>query len=148
MVAQFLDTANSIDAHIYAQPGADDLSACDEWLRSFHSLLSNLAYQQARSEALFCTEQVECLDKISAEHMKVIKGSSTLVTAHVSGLCPEVFAAYRRLTNLLNVCRTIADDTRTVMASYRSQQEIERQQVRQTIPPPPTIPPKMPISDF
>ena len=118
-------------SHIYAQPGADDLSACDEWLRSFHSLLSNLAYQQARSEALFCTEQVECLKQISAEDLKVIKGSSTLVTNYIAGLCPEVFAAHRRLTNLLNVCRTIADDTRTVMASYRSQREIEMQQVKQ-----------------
>lgn len=130
-------TAFAAECRVFldSQPGAGDLDASSRWLESLNALYGRWAQMNGLAKAAIAILFRETIAAIPAdsEEWKKIKNSSTAQMNYVQGKFPKMVTACEDVSQLGYVLRSAADNTRTLISSFRLEREINsRTQVRQT----------------
>lgn len=135
-LADFDALAEQIDLLINEQPGADELDNLMHWFSQMQSLCATLAHYEARADALFNLSQFQAIanKEIPDTDWQRIGRSSTLTTNYVAGLYWDRYVAWKRLHNLVNLTKTIFENTRTLIATVRTEKELALRNVNQNQP--------------
>ena len=130
-LSDFNDLAEQIDLLINEQPGAHDLDNLTHWFGQMQSLCATLAHYEARADALFNLSQFQAIanKEIPDADWQRIGRSSTLTTNYVAGLYWDRYVAWKRLHNLMNLTKTIFENTRTLIATVREEKKSQLQTV-------------------
>ena len=116
-----------------AQPPAKELDASSAWLNEFNAMNARLAEMEGMAEGFISQLTYEAIKAMPDEEYKKIKNSSTLVTHYTQGKFPGATRIVKTILAYKKVMISAADNTRTLMSSYRQEMEFERRtQVRQT----------------
>lgn len=116
-----------------SQPPANDLDASARWLERLNSYSGRWAHMAGLAEAAIAILFRETVAAMPAdgEEWKKIKNSSTSQEKYVHGKFPKMVTACRDVMSLGYILRAAGDNTRTLIASYRLEREIDSRQVRQ-----------------
>jgi len=121
-------------AFLDSQPAASDLDASSRWLESLNALYGRWAQMNGLAKAAIAILYRETIAAIPADsdEWKKIKNSSTAQINYVQGKFPKMSTACEDVIQLGYILRSAADNTRTLISSFRLEREINsRTQVRQ-----------------
>lgn len=115
-----------------SQPAANDLDKSEQFLRELNSFYAVYAEISGKSESFYNALTYSVINSIDDETWRKIKNSSTLTDRYVSGKFPKAGAVYNEVKSLGHVFRTVAENYRTLISSYRQEREFElKTKVRQ-----------------
>lgn len=121
---KFLYNTNEL---LQNQPPASDLDLSDAWLRELNATMGRAAMMCGKAEAMQATltkAALEDLD-ITSDEYKKLKNSSTLIGLHAAGRWPQMWALTVEAVKIGYYLTAAAENTRTLMSSYRQEREIE-----------------------
>lgn len=115
------------------QPPAKELDATAGWLTELNSMYARLAEMEGMAEGFISQLTFHAISEMPDEEYKKIKSSSTLTTRYIQGKFPDQTRVINTVLNYRKVLQTAADNTRTLMSSYRQEMDMEnRTTVRNT----------------
>lgn len=114
------------------QPPANNLDESEKFLRNLNSYYAGYAHMMGKAESFYNALAHNVINTIEDESWKKIKNSSTLTDRYITGKFPKAGAVYNEMKALGHVFRTVAENYRTLISSYRQEREFElRTQTRQ-----------------
>ena len=117
------------------QPPANNLDESEKFLRNLNSYYAGYAQMMGKAESFYNAIAHNVINTIEDEAWKKIKNSSTLTDRYITGKFPRAGAVYNEMKTLGHVFRTVAENYRTLISSYRQEREFElRTQTRQQRP--------------
>ena len=119
----FLDTLN---AFLESQPPADDLDSSSAWLIDLNAYYSRWAQVQGDIETMYAQLVHREISGMEEDEFKKIKNSSTLTDLYVKGKYHVVSRLLVELQNKGRVLAQVSENTRTLLASWRREQEMVR----------------------
>lgn len=117
------------------QPPASDLEASDSWLRELNAVMGRAAQMRGKAEAMQATLTALALQSldVSSDEYRKLKSSSTLMSLYAASLRPKMWALTVEAIQIGYILSSAAENTRTLMSSFRLEREIEsRTTVRQS----------------
>ena len=127
----FLSQANKL---LKSQPSASDLDGADTFLRNLNAVYARWAKVNGDASGMLSELMYEAIKAMNDDEYKRIKHSSTLTTEYIQGTYPETYALCTEVQQMGYVLKSVADNYRTLISSYRLEREIDSKQVRNTIP--------------
>ena len=117
---------------INSQPSAKNLDASEKFLRRLNAVHARHAEIAGKAESFFNALMYHAISTMSDEEFKKIKNSSTLTERYVIGKYPKAGAVYKEIERLGRVLQSTAENTRTLLSSYRLEREFDlKTRVRQ-----------------
>lgn len=125
--------ANDLRAFMDEQPPAKELDASAAWLAELNAMYARLAEMEGIAEGFISQLTYNAIKGMDDDEYKKVKNSSTLVTRYIQGMHPGAVRVVATILNYKKVLQTAADNTRTLMSSYRQEMEMQgRTTVRNT----------------
>ena len=115
-----------------SQPPASDLDAVDRFMRNLNAIYARWAHLNGVATSVLSQLTYQTLKEIGEEDFKRIKNSSTLTTEYVQGTYPEITALCIEIQQTGYVLKSVADNYRTLVSSYRLEREIDSKTIRNT----------------
>lgn len=132
-IHQTFDTFISQSAKLLkAQPPANDLDAVDTFFRNLNALYARWAALNGQAESALAEITLNAIKEMPDEEYKRIKNSSTLVTEYTRGMYPELVTRCLEIQRLGTVFRSIGENYRTLVSSYRMEREIASRTIKNT----------------
>ena len=129
------DLIKEIDQFLKDQPIAEDLDACDQFLRQLHALYGTVNTYAARMEIRFYEGFKEVINNPKLiDNWKMVKNSSTLSIAFVAGHYPEEYELWQKLKGYLGALRITSDNYRTLLSSFKEEKLLALRQQNQAKP--------------
>ena len=125
MTAEVRAFLADLHAFLNSQPPADDLDGSAHWLQSLGVYYARWAQVWGMTEALYAGVVHHEIANMDVEEYKKIKNSSTLTDLYVKGKYRATAALYAEMDKMGRVIQAAADNTRTLMASYREERRME-----------------------
>lgn len=107
------------------QPGAYDLDGCAAWLQELNTYYARWAQVWGQTEGLYAGLVYHEIANMGDEEYKKIKNSSTITDLYVKGKYRVHAALYSEMDKWGKVLQAAADNTRTLLASYREERKME-----------------------
>ncbi len=106
------------------QPSAEDITACDGWLRRMHGQYLYISGVNARAQGLFAQAVANIIDFTPEEEFKKVKNSSTLTEHYAAAQFPNTKKVLEASHHLLVLMRMTSENYRTLMASVREEKKM------------------------
>lgn len=117
-----------IDDLLQNQPSAEDLKSSTEWLTMLNGMYSRWSQVHGEVQSLYARLIYTMISAMSDEEYKKIKTSSTLTDLYIRGKYPEFSEVHERLTVMEKVLSQVSQNTRTLMSSWRAQNDFSNRQ--------------------
>jgi len=127
------DFCDTIRLFLDDQPPAKELDATAAWMVELNAIYARLAEMEGIAEGFISQLTYHAISEMPDDEYKKIKNSSTLTLRYIQGKFPEQTRVVNTILNYRKVLQTAADNTRTLMSSYRQEMEMQgRTMVRNT----------------
>lgn len=131
--AEFKTFLSQVGKLMKQQPSASELDKVDTFMRNLNAMYGRWAHLNGIAKSVLSQLVYTTLKGISEEDFKKIKNSSTLTTEYVQGAYPDITAIATEVQQTGYVLKSVADNYRSLISSYRLERELDAKNVRNIV---------------